>query len=131
MRDHLVLEGIPRRISVGIMLTVIGCAPIQETSSTPRTAIEQLLLGQAIERALEDLSVPIPDEQSLALEVTGLQTDRTHLRMNEDKRGILDNPSWDLDFVRDVVAARLGEMGYRIHKQEQGAPYLVRVMVQA
>lgn len=102
-------------------------------SRTPRSAIEQLLLSQAVERALESLSVPLPDGESVRVEVSGLQTDRAHLHIDEqDERfGVIDSPSWDLALVRDLVAGRLGEMGYLVRARSEGATYLVRVLVHA
>jgi hypothetical protein len=110
-----------------------ACALTQEVSKTPRSAIEQLLLSQAVEQALEDLVLPLPEGEGLRVEVSGLQTDRAHLHLDEenDNFGIIDSPSWDLSFVRDLVAGRLGELGYEIRTREDGPPYLVRVMVHA
>lgn len=110
-----------------------GCALTQEVSKTPRSAIEQLLLSQAVERALEGLEVPLPEGESVRVEVSGLQTDRAHLHLDEQEGtfGVIDSPSWDLAFVRDLVAGRLGELGYQVRKREEEATYLARVLVQA
>lgn len=79
-----------------------GCALTQEVSKTPRNAIEQLLLSQAAERVLDGVTVPI----------------RAHFHIDErDPRfGVIDSPSWDLAFVRDLVAGRLGQLGYPVQK---------------
>lgn len=116
---------------VSVLLILPGCALQQEISRTPRTAVEQLLLGQALERALDKLSLPIPEGASLMVEASGLQTDRAHLQMINQERGVVGNLAWDLSFVRDVAAARLGEMGYHIRTHASEATYLVRVMVQS
>lgn len=116
-----------------LMSVLCGCALTQEVSKTPRSAIEQLLLSQAVERALEGVAVPIPEGEAIRVEVTGLQTDRAHLHMDEqDERfGVIDSPSWDLAFVRDLVAGRLGALGYRVRKSEEETAYLVRILVHA
>lgn len=112
-------------------LTVAGCAVSQEMSRTPRTTIEQLLLSQAVERSLNELTLPIPSGESILVEVSGFQTDRAHVHLSDVTQfGVIDNPSWDLSFVRDRVAGRLGELGYRLPRRQEGVTYLVRVLVQ-
>lgn len=117
---------------LALLAVMSGCALPQEVTKTPRSAIEQLLLTQAVERALEGLTVPLPEGEAVRLEVSGLQTDRAHLHVDEQDEsfGIIDSPSWDLTFIRDAVGGRLGELGYRVRKRDEDAAYLVRVMVQ-
>ncbi len=64
-----------------------GCSLTQEFSRTPRTAVEQLLLTAAIEHALHDLTISLPEQTSLRVDVTGLQTDRAHFNMVGDEPG--------------------------------------------
>jgi hypothetical protein len=116
---------------VSALLILPGCAPQQEISRTPRTAVEQLLLGQALERAVDKLSLPIPEGASLMVEASGLQTDRAHLQLMNQERGVVDNLYWDLSFVRDVTSTHLAELGHRIRTHASKATYLVRVMVQS
>ena len=121
-------------LAVSCLVGLGGCALIQEVSKTPRTATEQLLLSQAVEQALVELALPLPEGTPVSLEVSGLQTDRAHLHMDEqdEKFGVIDSPSWDLAFVRDLVAGRLGELGYRIRSHTNGdVSHVVRVLVQA
>ena len=120
-------------LTISLIALLAGCALTQEVSKTPRSAIEQLLLSHAVERALEGVTVPILEGESIRVEVTGLQTDRAHLHMDEEdeRSGVIDNPSWDLAFVRDLAAGHLGELGYRIRKSEEEATYLVRILVHA
>lgn len=94
---------------VGALL--LGCAATREQSKSFRTAIEQLLLSQAVERSLADISVPLPDGASVAVETVGLNTDQP--------------------FVRKLVENRLGAKGMRIREKAEDAGYLVRVVVQA
>jgi hypothetical protein len=117
---------------IAALTLIAGCALPREVSKTPRSATEQLLLTHAVQRALADVTVPLPEGATVAVEVSGLQTDRAHVHMQkEGDFGIIDAPSWDLSFVRDAVAARLGERGYHIKKYAGEATYLVRVMVLA
>ncbi|MDP3090575.1 MAG: hypothetical protein Q8N04_07860 [Nitrospira sp.] len=111
----------------------VDCALTQEVSRTPRSAIEQLLLTQAVERSLADLTVPLPEGTTVMVEVSGLQTDRAHMHVSEEDASfaVIDSPSWDLAYVRDAASARLGELGYSIKKTEDDAPYLVRVKVES
>ena len=114
-----------------LALLTIGCALTHK--KTPRNAVEQLLLSQAVEVAWEGVPVPIPEGESIRVEGTGLQADRAHLHMDEqDQRmGVIDSPSWDLAFVRDLVAGRLGALGYRARRSGEEATYLVGIMVHA
>src|ERR1043165_913261 len=67
--------------------------------------------------------------------MTGFQAPRIapSLQLDEENArfGGLENPSWDFTFVRDMVAGRLGSLGYRVQKSEEEARYLVRVLVHA
>lgn len=121
-------------LAVWCLVGLGGCALMQEVSKTPRTATEQLLLSQAAEQALAGLALSLPEGTSVSLEVGGLQTDRAQLHIDEqdDKFGVINNPSWDLAFVRDLVAGRLGELGYRIRSRtHEDVTHVVRVLVQA
>lgn len=92
-----------------------GCALTQDVSSTPRSAIEQLLLTQSVEHALADLSVPIPEGATFTIKTTGL----------------LERTQWDLEYIRDAVSARLGTLGYTLKNTEDNAAYLVKVQVES
>lgn len=112
---------------------LMGCALTQDVSKTPRSATEQLLLSQAVAQALEHVTMPLPEGAPIAVDITGLQTDRAHLHLDtEDKSfGTIDSPSWDLAFLRDAVAGRLGELGYPVRKRGEETAYVVRVLVHA
>ena len=89
-----------------------ACAPTRDTSKSLRSATEQLLLSQAVERSLEEVTVPMLKDATVALEVAGLTSDQF--------------------YVRDAVAAHLaGKVGAKIRSHQADAKYLVRVMVQA
>jgi hypothetical protein len=114
-----------------ILLLHSGCSIEQEISRTPRTAVEQLLLTEAVERALTNLTLTLPAQASLHLEVSGFYIDRARLTMRDSTSGTVQDPTVDFLFVRNTVAVALGRMGYRIRKREDQPAYLVRVSIEA
>ena len=114
-----------------VCFLIAGCAVEQEISRTPRTAVEQLLLTQAVERALKNLTLTLPPQASIYLEVSGFYIDRARLDMRDQTYGTLEQPSLDFLFVRDTVAVALGRMGYRIRRREEQPAYLARVSIES
>lgn len=114
-----------------IITFVTGCALEQERSRTPRTAVEQVLLTQAVEQALTNLSVRLPDGVNVDVDATGLENDRSRLRTTNADLGSVDRPSRDILYIRDLVAAELGRRGYRVSARDHESPYLVRVMTES
>jgi hypothetical protein len=114
-------------------LTVLtaACALNREPSRTPRTAIEQLLLMHAAQRSLSTLSLPIPEDAALFIQVTGLSRLSYPVDRGLDQEGLMLGPPTDLSYVREVVTGRLGEMGFRIADREDNADYLVKIIVHA
>lgn len=110
---------------------VTGCSLQQEVSRTPRTAIEQVLLTQAVEQALVNLSVQLPEGVNVEVDVTGLEGDRSRLGMANADLGTINRPSRDTLYIRDAVAAELGRQGYRVSARGAESPYLVRVMAES
>jgi len=88
-----------------------ACAHTREPSKSPRSIIEQLLVTQAVERSLPPLTVTLPEDASVIVEISGLTPDQS--------------------FLRDAVAAALGKQGFRVRRKEEEAGYLVKVLVQA
>lgn len=117
-------------VSAGVLL-LVGCAIQQEISRTPRTAVEQLLLTQAVAQALQNITVSLPEHAKLLVDVTGLQTDRANFNLTGAGRGVINEPSLDLLLIRDVVATSLGLMGYQVVHREADPPYLARVVVES
>lgn len=116
---------------IGFVLMFAGCAIEQEISRTPRTAVEQLLLTTAVEVSLKNLTVSLPEHSSLAIEISGLQTDRANFSLTGIGRGVLHDPSMDFMLIRDVVAASLGHQGYNILSSETQPDYLARIIVES
>ncbi len=119
-------------LQIGILLFFLSaCAIEQEISRTPRTAVEQLLLSSAVERALTNLTLTLPAQASLHLEVSGFYIDRARLNMRDSTSGIVQDPTVDFLLVRDTVSVALGRMGYRIRRREDQPAYLVRISIEA
>ncbi len=106
---------------MGLPLLLIGCAMSREPSRTPRTAIEQLLLSQAMTRSLEHLSVPLTSGERIHVEIAGFPHERSTLesRFVESATGeaspallrTLRHPVSDLPIMQSKIEARLGELG--------------------
>lgn len=123
------------KVSIFVLFTltalVTGCALEQEVSRTPRTAVEQVLLTQAVEEALVNLSLRLPEGVNVDVDATGLESDRSRLRTTNADLGAIDRPSRDILYIRDIVAAELGRRGYRVSARDTESPYLVRVMAES
>ncbi len=76
-----------------LVLLMFGCAFTRTPSQTPRTATEQLLLSQAIERSLNELSIPLGEGSSLTIETVGFAVPPTSIA------------SSDLAYARDAMPA--------------------------
>lgn len=113
------------------MLYFPGCAIEQEISRTPRTAVEQLLLTKAVDRALTNLTLTLPPQAGLHLEVSGFYIDRARLTMRDPTAGTMQDPTVDFQLVKDTVAVALGQMGYRIRRREDQPPYLMKISIEA
>lgn len=108
-----------------------GCSLEQELSRTPRTAVEQVLLTQALTHALKNLTLQLPGGVNVEVDATGLESDRSRLRMTNSDLGSLNSPARDILYIRDLVAAELGRRGYRVRARDTESPYLVRVMAES
>jgi hypothetical protein len=97
---------------IAALILLSACGVTRDASKSPRAATEQLLLTQAVERSLEDVSVPMLKDATVVMEVAGLTPDQF--------------------YVRDAVAGHLARtQGVRIMGFRDQAKYVVRVMIQA
>lgn len=96
------------------LLLLSGCASTREPGKPLRTAIEQLLLSQALERTLEHVSLPLPDQAALVVEAVGLTR---------------DYPA-DQEYARQAIALQLARQGFRLVEREEEATYRMRVLIQ-
>jgi hypothetical protein len=92
---------------------LIGCSTTRTTQS-PRTAIEQLLISEAVIRSLPskpDEYLPIPLGSKVILNTSGLTKDQT--------------------LLEQVLTGWLGQQGYLVQKDENNATYRIDVIVRA
>lgn len=121
-----------------------SCTIPREITKTARSAIEQLLLAEALNRSLLDVALPLSIGEPLYMEVSGLQlgylsplVSLPSVSSSGEASTIASStsgyfaPAGDLAFVRDAVAGHLSVLGYRVAKREEDASYLVRVLVQS
>jgi len=85
-------------------LGLIGCSTYESTK-TPRTPTEQLLLTQSLQRTLVDALLPIPPGQTVAVETVGLTADQA--------------------FVTAFVEKWLSREGLNVPKDKDGKESLV------
>lgn len=139
------MQGLARAVFwASLLLLLASCTIPREITKTARSAIEQLLLAEALNRSLLDVALPISVDEPLYMEVTGLQlgylspmvpvssvSASGEMSTTGSSTSGYFSPAGDLAFVRDSVATHLGVLGYRISKREEDASYLVRVVVQS
>jgi hypothetical protein len=139
------VQGLARAVFWASLLPLLAsCTIPREITKTARSAIEQLLLAEALNRSLLDVSLPISVDEPLYMEVTGLQlgylspmvpvssvSASGEMSTTGSSTSGYFSPAGDLAFVKDAVATHLGVLGYRIFKREEDASYLVRVVVQS
>lgn len=139
------MQGLARAVCWASLLPLLAsCTIPREITKTARSAIEQLLLAEAVNRSLLDVSLPISVDEPLYMEVTGLQlgylspmvplssvSASGEMSTTGTSTSGYFSPAGDLAFVRDAVATHLGVLGYRISKREEDASYLIRVVVQS
>jgi len=139
------VRGLTRAILwASIVPLLASCTIPREVTRTARSAIEQLLLAEAVNRSVLDVALPLPIDEPLYMEVSGLQlgymtpfvplpsvsSSGEANTITSSTSGVF-SPAGDLAFVKDAVAAHLGVLGYRVAKREEEASYLVRVVVQS
>jgi hypothetical protein len=92
-------------IAGGVLLVLSGCST-RSVSSTPRTAIEQLLLSAAVDNALSKVQL---------LELTGKKAyvDFTHLQ------------GYDVEYIKLAFYSRLAEQGVAIVQGPEECDYSV------
>ena len=128
-------------VAVGCPL-LFGCAVPREPTRTSRTAIEQLLLSQAITRSVKHLSIPVPSGQPVVVEVAGFPQDRSILQpafstpqvttsTQPADPPVIRHEASDLPVVQSKIEARLGEFGLPLRTRREEARYLLRVVMEA
>ena len=107
------------RISTIILFTLSiyflsSCSTTNRTTNTSRTAVEQLLISEAVNRSLPDRdkkSLPISSGSKVFLNTSGLTEDQS--------------------YVKEELTGWLGQQGYIVHKDENSATYRIDVIIGA
>lgn len=86
-----------------------GCSAAQKTTVTPRSAWEQLLLTQSLERTLGSATIPLHPGESVSVEATGLTGDK--------------------DFAREFVVGWLRQKGLQV--RTESPKYQIRIILHA
>ena len=93
----------------GVVLVVVLCGcSTRIVSNTPRTAIEQLLLSGAVDKALEKFNLPILKDKNV-------YANFEHLKAT------------DAPYIKVALRVRLGKLGATIIHDEEKADYIVEV----
>jgi hypothetical protein len=91
-----------------------GCSTTQRTTQSPRTAIEQLLISEAILRSLPAESqgmLSIPSGAGVILNTAGISPDQA--------------------LLQQILVGWLGKQGFSVQKDEKNATYRINVIVNA
>ncbi|MDP2203946.1 MAG: hypothetical protein Q8K07_18160 [Methylicorpusculum sp.] len=103
------------RILVGAVIIgsiISACSTTHRATQSKRTAIEQLLLSEAVTRSLPndpDEMLPIPPGSKVFIEISGI--------------------SGDEKFVREVMAGWLGQYGYLVQNEVSKATYRINAVL--
>jgi len=96
-----------RSVALVLLLVSTGCVS-RVVSNTPRTALEQMLLTGAVDRALEKLELPEVRDKTVCLDFSSLK-------------------GYDAEYVRVAVRARFAKLGARLVKDPEQADYVAEV----
>ncbi len=93
-----------------------GCSTTHKTTQSPRTAIEQLLISEAVMRSLPSepqgmFSLSIPPGAAVVLNTSGITLDRI--------------------LLQQILVGWLGRQGFAVQQDEKNATYRINVIVNA
>jgi hypothetical protein len=101
-------------LSAAFIGLAAGCSTTQKTTQSPRTAIEQLLISEAVLRSLPAESqdmFSIPPGADVILNTAGISTDRA--------------------LLQQILIGWLGKQGFAVQQDEKKAAYRINVIVNA
>ncbi len=90
-----------------VLLGCVGCSN-RPVTNTPRTALEQLLLSSAVDKALEKFRLPQLADSKVYVDFTNLK-------------------AYDQEYIRVATRARIARMGALLLESAEGADYIVEV----
>lgn len=97
-----------------VIVLAAGCTTTQRNTQSSRTAVEQLLLSEAVKRSFPSDPgelLPIPRGAGVAINTVGMTADQA--------------------FLQQVLAGWLGQQGYLVQKDGKDATHRVDVVVEA
>ncbi len=94
-----------------VMVFVAGCAATRETTKSPRSPAEQLLLTQSLQRGLAEASLPLDPQDTVFVETIGLTADQ--------------------GFAAALVTSWVGQQGMHIKGKSEEARYHMKVHLHA
>lgn len=97
-----------------------GCTTTHKTTSSQRTAVEQLLISEAVTRSLPrepDGALPIPRGSNVILDTSGIS--------------VAQGGGSDQILLQQILAAWLGQQGYLIQYDRKNATHRIDVIVGA
>mgnify|MGYP006188590865 FL=1 len=107
-----------KSMAVGLICTALaaGCSTTHKTTQSPRTAIEQLLISEAVMRSLPSkpqgmFSLSIPPGAAVVLNTAGISGDRI--------------------LLQQILVGWLGRQGFAVQQDEKNASYRINVNVNA
>ena len=118
MSQHTIPNINRRLLRVGLVLScfLMGCSAVQQSTGTPRSITEQMLLNQAIERGLDQAVLPLNPQTTLALDAIGLAVP-PEVGANSD-----------INFAKGIIDGWLRAQGYRVLNSKKG--FKVRIVIQ-
>jgi hypothetical protein len=110
------ISGLVKNIAVSAICIGLaaGCSTTQRTTQSPRTAIEQLLISEAVLRSLPAESqgmFSIPPGAGVILNTAGISLDRA--------------------LLQQILVGWLGKQGFAVQQDEKNATYRINVIVNA
>lgn len=102
-------------LDLGTIFLLSGCTAARVDPVKPlRTAVEQLLLSQALDRTLDNVRLPLTSHAAILVEAVGLTRDF--------------GP--DQEYVRQAVARHLTSQGFRLARRDEEATHRIRILLQ-
>ena len=90
-----------------LLLLLAGCTS-RSVSHTPRTAIEQLLLSTAVDKAFDKVRLPELSDKKVYLDFSNLQ-------------------SYDSEYVKSAFKGYVAERGATVIEQPEDANYIIQI----
>ncbi len=93
--------------AIVLLLLLAGCTS-RSVSHTPRTAIEQLLLSTAVDKAFDKVRLPELSDKKVYLDFSNLQ-------------------SYDSEYVKSAFKGYVAEKGAALIEQPEDANYIIQI----